>query len=187
MQTYYKIAQHCFQPDCPHAGNANRWTPARNVNTSEFVWKRKAPGLTQVRYQIYRFFADHCTAPSYQQIAHLLHAENENVRGSFHTLHARHMIFLEHHSDSIHMANPFSAIPTRFRVISGNKQWWANCAWDSLGIAAALEIDVQIKAGYPDTQETVDLQVKHKRADGKKHVVYFPLPCGQWYDDLIFT
>jgi hypothetical protein len=141
----------------------------------------------QVRYQIYRFFADHCTAPSYQQIAGLLNAENQNVRASFHKLHERHMIFLEPNSDSIRIANPFSAIPTKFRVTSGNKQWWANCAWDSLGIAAALKIDVQIQARYPDTQETVDLQVNHGRVDGKNHIVYFPLPCAQWYDDLIFT
>jgi len=141
----------------------------------------------QVRYHVYRFFADNCVAPSYQQIANLLSAENENVRVSFHKLHERHMIFLEPNRDSIRMANPFSARPTRFKVISGNKQWWANCAWDSLGIAAALGIDVQIKARYPDTQETVDLQVKDRRVDGKNHMVYFPLPCGQWYDDLIFT
>jgi len=141
----------------------------------------------QVRYQIYNFFADNCITPSYQQIANSLNADDENVRISFHKLHERHMIFLEHDSDSIRMANPFSAIPTRFKVISGNKQWWANCAWDSLGIAAALKIDVQIKASYPDTQETVDLQVDNGIVDGKGHIVYFPLPCGHWYDDLIFT
>lgn len=140
-----------------------------------------------VRFHIYRFFADHCTVPSFQQVANLLHAENENVRVSFHKLHDRHMIFMQPDSDSIRMANPFSALPTRYKVISGNKQWWANCAWDSLGIAAALKIDVEIKAGYPDTQETVDLQVDHDQVDGKNHMVYFPLPCRQWYDDLIFT
>lgn len=141
----------------------------------------------KVRYQIYRFFADACKAPSYQQIASLLGAEKENVRDSFHKLHERHMIFLETNSDSIRMANPFSAIPTKFKVTSENKQWWANCAWDSLGIAAALKIDVQINASYPDTHETVDLQVNHGMVDGKNHIVYFPLPCRQWYDDLIFT
>lgn len=141
----------------------------------------------QVRYQIYRFFADHCTAPTYQQIATLLNAENESVRTSFHKLHERHMIFLEANTDAIRMANPFSAIPTRFKVRAGNKQWWANCAWDSLGIAAALKIDVQISASYPDTQETVNLQVNHGLVDGKNHLVYFPLPCRQWYEDLVFT
>lgn len=141
----------------------------------------------QVRYQIYHLFAHTGTAPSYPQVADCLNAKKENVRASFHKLHEQHMIFLEPHTDSIRMANPFSAIPTRFKVTSGNKQWWANCAWDSLGIAAALKIDVQIKASYPDTQETVDLQVNGGIVDGKKHIVYFPLPCNQWYNDLIFT
>lgn len=141
----------------------------------------------QVRFRIYRFFADNCRAPSYQEVADFLDAEKEDVRVSFHKLHDHHMIFLEPGADSIRMANPFSAIPTNYKVISGNKRWWANCAWDSLGIAAALKIDVQIEAGYLDNQEIAELQVKQGVVDGKNHVIYFPLPCRQWYDDLIFT
>ena len=141
----------------------------------------------KVRYQIYRYFAEHCVAPSHQQIADLLDVEVEKVHVSFHELHEHHMIFLEPNSDSIRMANPFSAIPTDFKTISGDKQWWANCAWDSLGIAAALDIDVEIQASFPNSQETVDLQVNDGIVDGKDHVVYFPLPVGRWYDDLIFT
>lgn len=97
------------------------------------------------------------------------------------------MIFVEPGADTIRMANPFSAIPTRFRVKSGNKEWWANCAWDSLGIAAALKLDVSIEAIYPDHQEVVEFQVSQGIVDGKNHVVHFPLPCRQWYDDLVFT
>ena len=141
----------------------------------------------KTRYQIYRFFADRCRAPSFEEVADLLNAEKENVRVSFHKLHERHMIFLESGTDNIRMANPFSAIPTRFRVMSGNREWWANCAWDSLGIAAALEIDAQIESRYPDIEKTVEFQVKQGMVDGKNHVIYFPLPCRQWYDDLIFT
>ena len=141
----------------------------------------------KVRYQIYRFFADNCRAPSHQEVAHLLTAEKEHVQVSFRKLHERHMIFLEPGADAIRMANPFSAIPTGFKVRSGSKQWWANCAWDSMGIAAALDIDVRIEAGYPDTRETVELQVNHEVVDGKDHIIYFPLPCRQWYDDLVFT
>jgi hypothetical protein len=97
------------------------------------------------------------------------------------------MIFLEPGGETIRMANPFSAIPTKFRVKSGPLEWWANCAWDSLGIAAALKIDVKIRASYPDSQESIELQVFHGIVDGKNHVVHFPLPCVKWYDDLVFT
>jgi hypothetical protein len=85
------------------------------------------------------------------------------------------------------MAFPFSAIPTKFKVRSGQKEWWANCAWDSVGIPAALHVDVEVEAAFPDTNETTCFQVKNGRLEGKNYVVYFPLPFQQWYDDLVFT
>jgi len=141
----------------------------------------------KIRYQIYRFFADHCRAPSYQEIVDSINVETEHVLGSFHKLHERHMIFLERAANTIRMSNPFSAILTKYLGKSGQKAWWANCTWDSLGIAAALKIDVQIQAAYPDIQETVELHVENGIVDGKDHVVYFALPCHQWYADLVFT
>ena len=140
-----------------------------------------------VRYLIYRFFAENCKAPAYQEIAALLGEAEARTRASFHALHAHHMIFLEPGSDSIRMANPFSAVPTRYKVKIGQKQWWANCAWDTLGIAAALHSDATIEAGYPDSDQTVELSVENGTVDGKGNVVYFALPCRQWYDDLVFT
>ena len=141
----------------------------------------------KIRHQIFRTFADECRAPTYQELAGRFNAAPQIVRDSFHRLHQRHMIFLEPGADTVRIANPFSAIPTMYKVTSGNKQWWANCAWDALGIAAALDIDVQIEAGYPDEPQIAALEVKQGRVDGKKRVIYFPLPCRQWYDDLIFT
>ena len=140
-----------------------------------------------IRYLVYRFFAEECRAPVYQEIASLCQAVPGDARDSFHKLHARHMIFLERGTDAIRMANPFSAVPTKFRVTSGPRAWWANCAWDSLGIAAALGVDVAIEAAYADVLENVALRVSQGTIDGKGHVVYFPLPCRQWYDDLVFT
>jgi len=97
------------------------------------------------------------------------------------------MLYLEPGTSAIRMAFPFSAIPTQFKVKDGQKEWWANCAWDSLGIPAALNRDVEIEAMYPDSSEHVKFQVRNGSVDEKNHVVYFPLPFRQWYDDLIFT
>jgi hypothetical protein len=140
-----------------------------------------------VRYLIYSFFVEHCKAPTYQEIAALAGETETRTRAAFHALHAHHMIFLEHGSDAIRMANPFSAIPTSYQVKIGQKQWWANCAWDTLGIAAALHSDAVIEARYPDSDETTELRVENGGVDGKGNVVYFALPCRQWYDDLVFT
>jgi hypothetical protein len=141
----------------------------------------------RIRYQVYRCLADNCRAPTHQELASLLGVPAEEVRQAYYRLHLRHMIFLDPGSDRVRMAHPFSAVPTRFKVKSGGKEWWANCAWDSLGIAAALQADADIAAVYPDSQDTVDLHVRHGAVDGRKHIVYFPLPCRHWYDDLIFT
>ncbi len=141
----------------------------------------------QVRFQIYRSFAGDGLAPSCRQVAETLTAAEVDVRRAFHRLHDHHMIFLEPGADRIRMANPFSALPTRFKVTAGEKQWWANCAWDSLGIAAALDLDVHISAAYPDSRELVEFDTRGGAVDGMSHVVHFPLPCRQWYDDLVFT
>jgi hypothetical protein len=141
----------------------------------------------RVRFEVYRFFLEHCRAPVTINIASVLNAEAEEVRLAFHRLHGRHMLFLEPGGDAIRMANPFSAVPTPFRVHAGERAWWANCAWDTLGIAAATGLDVNITAHYPDSQEAVLLEVRNGKVDGRGHQVYFPLPFRSWYDDLVFT
>ena len=97
------------------------------------------------------------------------------------------MIFLEPGADTFAWQIHFQQFQQNIKVISGSKKWWANCAWDFLGISAALKIDVQIEASYSDNKDTVELQVNHGVVDGKSQIIYFPLPCRQWYGHLIFT
>lgn len=44
---------------------------------------------------------------------------------------------------------PFSAVPTEFRVLVGDRAMWANCAWDAFGVAAALDADVSFVTRCP--------------------------------------
>ncbi|MBP8001519.1 MAG: hypothetical protein KA314_08010 [Chloroflexi bacterium] len=141
----------------------------------------------QIRYQIYQFFADQCRPPTTNEIAERLDMSPENVDAAFHRLHDRHMIFLDATTGQIRMANPFSAIPTSYRVRAGEKVWWANCAWDTLGIAAALNLDVDIEANLPTDGQPVTLKVTNGAVTEPDWLIYFPLPCRQWYDDLVYT
>ena len=84
------------------------------------------------------------------------------------------------------LAHPFSALPTPFQVHVETHAYYANCAWDMLGIPAALHADAQIEATYSDTNEVARLSVVDDRIDGDG-AVYFSLPFRQWYDDLIDT
>ena len=61
------------------------------------------------------------------------------------------------------MANPFSGIPTDFKVHADGKTYYANCAWDMLGIPAALHCDAVIEAVCTESNESVQLEIK----DGK--------------------
>ncbi len=141
----------------------------------------------EIRFQIYRFFAEHCRAPSVREMARLLGASVAEMRAAFQRLHERHMIFLDSETGKIRMANPFSAAPAGFRVRAGDKTWEANCAWDMLGIPAALGIDAQIEAHYPDADQKIEFTVQNGAVDGRGNVVWFAKPCREWYDDLVFT
>ena len=47
-----------------------------------------------------------------------------------------------------HGESPFSAIPTQVRARANDRWYWANCAWDMLGVPAALHSDAEIEAWY---------------------------------------
>jgi len=85
------------------------------------------------------------------------------------------------------MANPFSAVETPFRVHARGVTYWANCAWDALGIPAALGADAQIEATDAETGQPVLLDVQNGQVSSHGEWVHFPLPFQRWYDDLILT
>ena len=59
------------------------------------------------------------------------------------------------------MAHPFAAHRDGTRVRAGGREWWGNCAWDALGIVAALGLE---EATVDDGR--VRLDVRGGRADG---------------------
>src|SRR4051794_21014143 len=72
-----------------------------------------------------------------------------DVRGSWQRLHDAHALVLDDRGE-IRMANPFSAVPTPYRVIAAGRGWFANCAWDAFGICAALGTDGRIETACAD-------------------------------------
>jgi hypothetical protein len=86
------------------------------------------------------------------------------------------------------MANPLSAIETDYRVKVGEHWLFANCAWDTLGIAAMLRADVTIEARLPLSKELVTYQVKSGELIVPSNLlVHYSLPVKHWYDNLIHT
>jgi hypothetical protein len=56
-----------------------------------------------------------------------------------------HTLVLQRDTGEILMANPFSAVPTPFIVRAGALQWYGNCIWDAMGIAAMLHKGLRSK------------------------------------------
>jgi len=143
--------------------------------------------LWQVRHFVYNHFAGTTHPPSVEETAHHFNISVEEASALYKELHNRHAFFLEPDTLTVRMANPFSAIPTDFRVHANGKTYFANCAWDMLGIPASLHCDAIIEAVCTESNETVQLEIRDRQITNSELLVYFPLPFTRWYDDLVFT
>lgn len=116
--------------------------------------------LWQVRHFVYQHFAETTRPPDVNETARHFNITAEEAGDIYKELHNRHALFLDHDKLAIRMANPFSGIPTDFKVHANNKTYFANCAWDMLGIPAALHADAVIEAVCTESNEQVQLEVR---------------------------
>ncbi|MBL8098267.1 MAG: hypothetical protein JNK81_03750 [Anaerolineales bacterium] len=143
--------------------------------------------IWQVRHFVYQNFADMTHPPSVGETANHFGITNKEATELYKELHNRHAFFLDLETLNVRMANPFSGIPTDFKVTANGKTYFANCAWDMLGIPAALHTDATIEAKFTESNQEVKLEVKNGKVSNGELLVHFPLPFSRWYDDLVFT
>src|SRR6476620_10506176 len=107
--------------------------------------------LAGLRMQIYRRWIATGLPPAMDELSA---AMQQDVVPGLDELAEAHTIVLEPITNpgtrTIRMAHPFSGVPTAYRVRSGGISYWANCAWDCLGIAALLRRDTQAVARCAD-------------------------------------
>jgi hypothetical protein len=143
--------------------------------------------LWHVRHFVYRHFTETTRPPSIDVTAAHFNISPEEAGEYYKKLHNRHALFLDLESPTIRMANPFSGIPTDFKVHANGQIYYANCAWDMLGIPAALHLDAVIEANFTESNELVTIEVKDGKVTNSDLLVHFPLSFSHWYDDLVFT
>jgi Alkylmercury lyase len=88
---------------------------------------------------------------------------------------------------AIAFANPFATGPTPFRVETDHRALYSICAWDALGVLAALETDGTVQTQCPDCAEAITVRVPQGAVEPAEAVVHFLLPAARWYEDLGFT
>jgi hypothetical protein len=142
----------------------------------------------EVRSFVYVRLVERGLPPTTEQASAGLGIEPEQARAAYERLHARHALFLDPETREVRMAFPFSGIPTSFRVHSKGRSYWANCAWDMLGVPAALHSDADVETEYAEDGSPARLSVEDGRLRGEGGgFVHFPLPLRRWYEDLVFT
>jgi len=143
--------------------------------------------LWNIRAFVYRHFADTTRAPGVDEAADAFALPHDEAASAYEALHARHAFFLNPGTHDIMMANPFSNIETSFRVHADGKSYFANCAWDSLGIPAALHRDADVEASCAQSGQPVTLQVRDGAVSESDVLAHFLVPFKHWYADLVFT
>jgi len=145
-----------------------------------------------VQAAIYGLFADSATAPTVEQISARLRRTRPDVLRDYAELAARRLLVLEPDGETIRMASPFSGVPTQHRVLANCREYFANCAWDALGIAAALRVDAEVRSRCEQSGEPLCLTVRQGEAPISKETIadwrfHTPIPAAHWLDDIVFT
>src|SRR5687767_4390369 len=116
--------------------------------------------LWQVRVFVYNHLVDTTRPPSVDDTARHFNIEIEEVSALYKELQDHHAFLLGPDTLTIRMANPFSGIPTDFKVHANGKTYYANCAWDMLGIPAALHMDAIIEAICTESNDAVRIKIR---------------------------
>ena len=145
------------------------------------------PRDVELRNKTYQLLVELGRPPLAEEVAQVMTSTDSDVREGWRRLHAAHALVLDQLGSEIRMANPFSAVPTAYRVRAGGRWWYANCAWDAFGICAALHVDGRIEASCPDCGFPVAVEVREQRPDDISLLFHCLVPAAHWWDDIVFT
>jgi len=140
-----------------------------------------------VRRHIYNTFVMQQRPPTIAEAVDYFNVTTDEMEAIYQRLADGHILVLQPGKTEIQFANPFCAVPTRFKVNAKGHSWWATCAWDALGILAALRANGEVVSSCPDCDEPIVLKVENGNVVGNQEVMHFSVPASQWWDDIFFT
>ncbi|MHB8642270.1 MAG: organomercurial lyase [Gaiellaceae bacterium] len=113
--------------------------------------------------------------------------DEDGVRAAWKRLHEAHALVLNPATAELRMLNPFSVVPTAYRVQAGGRWWYGNCAWDAVGICAALHSDGHVETSCPDCGEPISFEISGTRPTDESLLFHCLVPAAHWWDDIVFT
>ena len=142
---------------------------------------------TRVKLAIYRVTAGTGRPPDLDQVARELRAGVADVEQAWGRLAKSRLLVLGSDGRTIRMAPPFSGVPTQHRVISGGVDYFANCAWDALGIPAALQRPAEVLSRCEQSDDPLRLRVGHEGPEPSAWLFHCAVPAAKWWADIVFT
>jgi hypothetical protein len=139
-----------------------------------------------VRLHIYNHFVEKGKAPTMVETAEALSISLTNVQAVYQRLAEGRALVLQGNSEIL-MAEPFSAVPTSFQVEVGNRMWWGNCIWDTLGIPAMLHEDARVITSCGCCNDSIVLEIKDGLLEEAFGIVHFAIPPQDWWKNVVFA
>lgn len=141
----------------------------------------------QVKLAIYRHIAETTQAPALAEVAADVGATEAEVQEAYQRLYRNRVLVLQPDGVSICMAPPFSGVETQHRVRVDGKEYFANCAWDALGVVAALHQPGEVLSRCEQTFEPIRFHVRDEGPDPEPCVIHFAVPAALWWKDIVYT
>jgi hypothetical protein len=113
----------------------------------------------EVRIAIARSIKTRGKIPNIADVAADLGKDIATVDASFARMIDGHVFMPRRDSHEIYSYNPFCTEPTDFFVTAGGRVWFGICAWDALGIPAALGESGVVETHCPDCNESLVVEV----------------------------
>jgi Alkylmercury lyase len=142
----------------------------------------------RVRLHLYESFLAVGKPPTAAETAEALAIPQNDAEDAYRRLEQGRVIVLAPGTTNVWMANPLSAVPTRFRVVTEDgRSWWGNCVWDGLGILAMVGSDGMVDTSCPDCGEKIELRVEDGALQPVDAVIHFAVPAARWWENIAFT
>ncbi len=141
----------------------------------------------RIKVAIYRHFAETGRGPTPAEVADRAGTDAATVLDAYPRLRALRVLLLEADGVSIRMAPPFSGVPTQHVVVADGIRYFANCAWDSFGIPAALHRPAEVHSRCEQSGEPLHLTIGPDGPGPSDWIYHCLVPASHWWDDIGFT
>lgn len=140
-----------------------------------------------LHYTIIKHIIDKGFAPGVKALSEILKTDVSEVEQALYALQEYHGVVLHPNEPKIWVIHPFSLAPTNFLVKSAKGEWWGNCAWCSLGVAALLKEDTTVTTRFGAHDEQVVIHITDGEVEEKNLYIHFPIPMKKAWDNVIYT